>query len=381
MSMPAEDSLLVSLRRYRPKAGRDSLENFVTEAFCWLLRASPDMTTSLLEAVNERLPEDRRLSLPEEAVQWFTQHPLGGTRPDMVATWEGGFLVFEHKVWAALDDGQVITYRELAREHHPEATRRIVVITANAAQHSREADVCMCWHEIYKLLEQVREAAADELERARLQDFLALLAHEGLAPPAPISHQALRYYAVTRDLPGQLQKAFASLAKKPWLMPDGYACEFQSMRYGRVGLEFTRTEGKLNWAPGIFLGCVLDGGDHGISHRVADALKLQLILDFNRPVHRAYPQMASYRGLCEDLAAAASGSRWEFYNHLDDRIASHNAYHPLYLETPLLELLRGTLDTDEQQQRLFEAGSEALGIVFGSKNFAGLVRECDVAAP
>lgn len=50
-----DDSLLVRLRSYRPREGRDSLEDFVTEAFCWLLRQSEEFSKYFLKEIIQRL--------------------------------------------------------------------------------------------------------------------------------------------------------------------------------------------------------------------------------------------------------------------------------------------------------------------------------------
>ncbi|TDU23542.1 hypothetical protein C8E00_10229 [Chromohalobacter marismortui] len=46
-----DDSLLVSLRRYRPREGRDSLEDYLTEIFDWLLRNSREVAVAFLDTV------------------------------------------------------------------------------------------------------------------------------------------------------------------------------------------------------------------------------------------------------------------------------------------------------------------------------------------
>ncbi|MEM6502043.1 MAG: hypothetical protein AAF685_09415, partial [Cyanobacteria bacterium P01_C01_bin.89] len=38
------NGLLSSLRKYRPREGHDPLENFITEAFAWILRKHPDFS-------------------------------------------------------------------------------------------------------------------------------------------------------------------------------------------------------------------------------------------------------------------------------------------------------------------------------------------------
>jgi hypothetical protein len=52
---------------------------------------------------------------------------------------------------------------------------------------------------------------------------------------------------------------------------------------------------------------------------------------------------------------------WHFYNHLEDSPA--NRHHPLYLETPLLEVLRGTTTLEEQRDAIRHAVRDAIDLL------------------
>lgn len=370
------DSLLVTLRSYRPRRDRDSLENFVTEVFCWLLRHSTDLTSAFLERVNKALDEDMRFSLPDEDVQWETQFSLGAKRPDMAASWSGMCLIFEHKVGAPRDQEQLANYRSAVESHHPSDNHRLILITATTADHSREADACLCWSDVHKIVEQLVENNGEADKHSHLTDFLDLLIHEGLGPPAPIAHQALRYYPIARDLPMQLESVLSPLQHQDWLVSDRYLPKFKS-HWGRIGLEFYRRDVQQEWSPGLFLGSVLDGRDHCVSHRHKDALQLQLIVDFDRHLFGTYPTMVSYRALKERLAAVAPDQGWSFYDHLADARGA-NRYHPLYLERPLLNVFQGATTCEEQQQKFYAMGQQALGLV-EEAGLAELMAECDAA--
>ncbi|MCK0744274.1 hypothetical protein [Chromohalobacter nigrandesensis] len=84
-----DDSLLVSLRRYRPREGRDSLEDYLTEIFAWLLRNSREVAYAFLDTVMSHVPEADRLELPDadQDITWETQAPYPGARLDMLAQW------------------------------------------------------------------------------------------------------------------------------------------------------------------------------------------------------------------------------------------------------------------------------------------------------
>lgn len=372
-----DSSLLVSLRQYRPREGRDSLENFITEVFAWLLRNANGISEAVLARLQHAMPEGEGLDLPRDSedVEWSTQAHLGSRRPDMQASWPGMALIFEHKVWSALGDGQITGYRELARQQYPDAEVRVVAITASRHQHSHAADANLCWSDIHETLEQYLGEVEEATERFHIENFLALLAHEGLQPAAPIAHEAIRYFPTAGKLPQQLEQAFTPLAARDWPIDSGYQPEMKRLRWGRIGIEFLRTGAKRKWSPGIFIGCVLDGSDHLINHRINDTVKLQLILDFSDGLRRYYPSMDSYRALKATLAEIAQETRWIFYDHGEERQA--NTYHPLYLETPLLEILRGSKTMEEQRERIFCAACEALELLQQNGWLHRLREECD----
>lgn len=372
------DGLLVSLRSYRARPDRDSLEDFITEAFCWLLKQSPRLSAALFERINAELPEAKRFSLPEDQPEWQTQVTLGSNRIDMMASWPGMRLIFEHKVCTLVVKDQLSRYAAAVQEYFPLDDRRLVLITANRAQHVARADVCCCWSDIYQLALSLAESLDTELEQAYLQEFLGLLQHEGLAPPAPIDHQAIYYYPVARDLPAQLESVLAPLQHEDWPVPKAYSCRFKQ-HWGRIGLEFYLENALGEWSPGLFLGCVLDGRDHRIHHRHKDTLQMQLILDFSSYLHKQFSSMASYMALKENLAKAVSADAngWSVYDHVSDTGGTNkpNNYHPLYLERPLLEVFRGSRATKEQQKRFCTLGRDVLDLVQRA-GLADLMDEC-----
>ncbi len=370
-----DQGLLVRLRSYRPGQNRDSLENFVTEAFRWLIESTVEVEQAFLEKLRKEGGLADWLT-PIPAMQWATQESLGTKRPDMVARSENLQLIFEHKVWAALGDNQLQNYRQLGSEYYPTHHTAIVLITPTSADFSDEADITLTWAGIYEVLEPLLDTLSD-VSAQRVNEFLALLAHEGLGPPAPISHAALTYYAIGRTLPQQLSDVFAQLAHLDWPLSADYSVQFKGYRWGRVGIEFYRRSGGVEWAPGFFLGCVLDGRDHGIEERW-ETSQLQLIVDMEGALHRHYPTMDSYKKLIAFFDAIASRTAWQCYDHLADASSRKaNKYHPLYLETPLIALLQGTQQLDEQVEALRESVMPVLSEVADSACLQSFMAECD----
>lgn len=358
-----DDSLLVSLRRYRPREGRDSLEDYLTEIFAWLLRNYRNVADSFLDTVMTYVPETDRLELPAEdqAITWETQAPYPGARLDMLAQWSGGALLFEHKVHAPLSAEQVNKYRDLAASEFPGRTARVIVISANTGQHRPEAHGCLCWEKVYELLETKHRTQSDPAEQFHIASFLALLRHEGLHPAAPISHQAVTFYPVACRFPEQLANVLAPLAYEEWQLAETYEGHNHKMRWGRLGFELIPAGGPLNWMPGLFVGVVLDGRDHLVQHRHTDQVMLNIILDFSIKLHDIYSELPSYQRLVQRLHERTPYRDWYFYDHLKESPA--NRYHPLYLETPLLEVLRGTTTLAEQRDAIRRAVCDAIELL------------------
>lgn len=369
-----DDSLLVSLRQYRPREGRDSLEDFVTEVFAWLLRNVEGVAEKVLETTVMRMQADRRIDVPVCDVTWDTQVVYPGARLDMLAQWPGGAILFEHKVHAALHQEQIIRYKELAQNHFEGQEARVVVISANFAQHRSEADGCLCWHHIYTALEEYVAQCDDATEQFHIDSFLALLRHEGLHPAAPIDHQAIRYYPIAGKLPNQISQALSPLTGRHWPLEGEYEGSMKKYRWGRLGFELVPVAGPVKWMPGIFVGVILDGDDHLVRHHHPDQVMLRVILDFSQALHRTYSRLSSYLSLVESLREGAPSTRWSFYHHIEE--IRSNSYHPIYLETSLLDVLRGSQTIEEQRENLYEAVCEALHLLQRDRCLSSLTEAC-----
>lgn len=81
------DSLLVSVSSYRPRPGRESIEDFITEAFAWLLRSREELQQELVEEIDSRMRSEKNEALDfPDTTQWSTQVSLSKSCPDMVVS-------------------------------------------------------------------------------------------------------------------------------------------------------------------------------------------------------------------------------------------------------------------------------------------------------
>lgn len=380
--MTGTNSLLLRLRSYRPREGRDSLEDFVTESFAWLLQQYPEVARAVLAKVYSLLGAELPADDDAEQLEWKTQLTVGGKRPDMVCHVGPDVLMFEHKVWSGLGDEQLANYEQVGAAAWPGKAIRLITITAHAGQFSSKAHARLLWQDVYHLLSRLAEspaASADRHLQFHLADFLQLLEFEGVGPSDPVSIASVRCYQVGRKLEGQLSTLFKSLAALDWSLLGEYEVYVRN-KEGRYGLQFDRKNSGLKWSPGIFFGCMLDGSDHCVNHRATPLVDFRMILDFSRTLHNQYPSLESYRALKVHLAERLQNSEWTFYDHLEDpAVRSPNRWHPLHLERSFVDLLSGVTSLEEQVKAVGAAIREVTEVLQEGGNLQRLACECDSA--
>ena len=147
------DSLFTSLRKYRPREKSDPFENFVTEAFAWLLRKDTELGLCFIDGISKKLAsKGKGFTLRGNEVAWSTQENYGGVYPDMEAKLSGITLVFEHKVHAPLHNDKLQSYRSyherMGREY------RLILITGHQSHSAHDPALALCWYENYQLIER-----------------------------------------------------------------------------------------------------------------------------------------------------------------------------------------------------------------------------------
>ncbi len=366
-----DDSLFVALRRYRPSEGRDPVEDFVTEAFAWLLRQVPGLAEAYRALVVEALGLVGQFG-PAEA-RWLTQVRTPQGVLDLVSTSSALTLVFEHKVWSAVGSTQVARYRKAAEERWGQHVA-VVVVAGGRRQFDAAADLNLRWAEVHAFL--ARWSAAQPAPPPLVADFLALLEHEGLGPDAPIAEEALRSYYPARPLKDRLMQATRLLAKRDWsfvydrLTDAGSSLTAPYLRWGkkvnaprdgRVGLDFFR-----HWRPGLFVGVILDWEPYGVPPSdLSLGPDLSIVLDYSvkpsaQPTVHQYVRADAYTALRSRLAS--EHGEWDFVDHYFTG-SKPNLAHILHLRRPLAPILRGTTSIEDQAERLYAAALDGLGLL------------------
>lgn len=361
--MKNKTNLLTALRKYRPRDNIDPLENFVTEAFAWLLINQPAFGRFYLGKILHRLRQPE-LSTGQRLV-WETQMNLGGVFPDLVGIADGQAYLFEHKAWSPLHDNQLANYRDEATKAYGAENYRLILITGGQAQIIQNPDLGLCWHEVHAWIsewQQHKDYQPDHL----FSDFQELLEEEGMGPPAPVSHESILAYRAAQTFEPALIALVQRVFHHPWNtllqqaaikphLPWHRSRPGGQDPWGRIGINLLGDSS--NWSPGLFAGFLVDPRDHCIEWSTPACPDFGLILDIDTGQHPNYEKLDAFAQLrttlLDDLPRVCPD--YQVLDHLKQSAAPNlNHWHPFHIRKPMLEVLRGTKTGDEQYQRVVD---------------------------
>ncbi len=371
--------LLTSLRKYKKTANADPIENFITEAFAWLLKNHDNFSSFFIKEIQEKL--NSNITIPKK-VNWVTQKNCNGVFPDMVCEFENSSFIFEHKARCPLHEGQLNNYRKYANENY--STYYIILITAQEKEHTQNPDLALCWRHIYKIIERWLNDKSDE-DLFMFKSFQNLLVNEGMGPPSPISHNSILSYYSARNFKKETlnlitrifnnkKKTFESIFNE-----DYFNLTKQDNYCGRIGLSMFDLN---NWKPGIFVGFMIDGEDHKTKSILGErSPDFSIILSFDGILHKIYPKNENYQNLVNYLQKEIEklNDNWNFYNHIEDEmVTSPNPWHPIHIRKPMLDLFRGTSTAEEQDKKFIEATKTILQIITVTEYYVKLKNDLKI---
>ena len=373
-----ETGLLESLRKYRPREGKDPLENFITEAFAWILRNHSDFSDYFLNEIIVKLNMQLH-DIDGKNCEWMTQYNFDGFFPDMVCLSNNNVIVFEHKAWSQLHDKQLQNYKRYASANF--VNSKVVLITATHYQHSQDPDLALCWSDIYEYISVWLETNTDT--PFIFEDFLRLLRSEGMGPPAPISHESIMYYYASTDLKKNIGGLIKRIENKDW--SENIKQDYTKFVENKSRLSYGEAWGRMgvnlldSWKPGIFVGILLNGNDH--CTKPTNASKgpdFCLILDIDSSLHNQYPTNDNYTKLIDNLSkkVAKLNDGWQFYNHLgDSKIKTKNKWHPIHIRKPMLDVFLGSISIEKQAEVFYETANKLIKLVSSEDHFWELRNE------
>lgn len=371
------DDLFTSLLKYRPREGKDSLENFITEALGWILSNFDEFSKAFTHYLLLRLGLDREIN----NLAWITQANFDGVYPDMLVQVDDLALIFENKVGSGLSPGQLNSYRNHAKKYYD--NYKVILITAYEKQVDQDPDLPLLWSEIYCWINEWTGRQKGELDHV-FGSFLKLLSHEGLGPPAPISQESiLSYYpakplkkrvsdlirVIRRERDHEWQELIPSINVNPYCMDKRGS--LYGEEWGRFGINILGNES--SWRPGIFIGFMIDGEDHRIESLLGDrSPDFSIIISFEQDLHQVYYNSPNYKTFINRLSTQIKnlGNHWNFHNHLEQD-PNPNRWHPIHIRKPMLEVFRETRTNEDQVERFMEHAKDILKIIFneGSSEF------------
>ncbi|PMG50704.1 PD-(D/E)XK nuclease family protein [Shewanella sp. 10N.286.52.B9] len=348
------NSLLVNVSKYASNDKTSPTENFITEAFAWLLRNDKDVREVLSELLKSK-GTDKAVPfelLPDSGL-FDTQVNFNGVYPDMLwnsldKEWS---VIFEHKVWSELHDNQLSNYRKYAKEQLGKEFI-LVLITAHVGQHRQNPDIAICWHEIATEIELLD--SNNEKTKWIRSEFIQLIKSHGLVDVSPINPLSIAYYNESKKLDKQLFNISERSKKQSWplLIDEEFIIpeKRKVSQWGRIGLTFSSygNSKKPTWKPGLFFGFVVDGSDHFINDLLDDGPIAAVILSINEKRYPRLKDNGHYEQWIQELRANMPNG-W----HISDRTESTNRinkWHPLIIYKNLSDFIGDANTLDKQQQ-------------------------------
>jgi len=274
---------------------------------------------------------------------------------------------------------QLRKYERAAKERWPGRVFT-ALITRSKAQHTAEASAALTWAQVYELMEDWDRDRADSVVR----DFLAYLEGQGLSPAPQVTAQALAAYKPAQTLLPALEALFANLAEE--LRPEDFEGLYRAMRqpdlsarptyqklkWGRIGVSFPSVG---PWRPGVFAGVLVDGADHRVAwvreEKGPDfVLVVSFHLDAGEPGWDDYVMSPEFERLRKRLREDAGV--FDFHDHL--REPRPNRWHPVHLRRPLVDMLAGAKDAEEQRERVAKAIRDGVEVLLAGGELFELAR-------
>ncbi|EGR4110583.1 hypothetical protein DDN58_15960 [Vibrio cholerae] len=379
------ESLLVNVSKYAASHQTSPIENFITEAFAWLLRNDSAVRNAFAEFLQNKA-EEKGLDIPFVGSSEFidTQVNFNGKYPDML--WnakEHTFnIIFEHKIWSELHDHQLDNYRNYAEEKFGKAFA-IVLITAHSGQHRQSPDLALCWYQISELIENVD--CGDAKEQWVREEFNNLLKNNGLVNMSPINPLSIAYYQDAKKIDQQLYDIAQRTADREWPIQQldsdiSYnkppflrkARTGKHDAWGRIGLEFnnvTQEYEEGGWTPGIFCGFLIDGDDHCMNDLMPNEPLAVLIVDIDEPLHAVLHANAHFKSLVNEIVLP---NGW----HSSVRtIENKNPWHPLIFYRNLSNFISGATTLEQQSDTFFQQMAELQQVLLNCDSFVTFCKD------
>jgi len=339
-------NLFESLFDFHPREGHTPKENFLTEAFAYLLRTEREAGRAWLSHLLGRpvqLGECDVLTRRSERVS----DSGGVVYPDLLLDGRlaGGerFAVYcEHKWDSPCNPQQLASYRAIVDKKGAHARLAFVGATHKQKAEARKWSgghglTCALWEDAYTVLAGLPDRPP------LLKEFLEFMKTHGLTPVPPLTVEAMTSFLRASSFLGHL----ASLANRlndgyPWdAVPERFHFyKYVKDAYGRVAIRF-ETDG---WRPGLTLGLLYDGSDLQVP-LINPERGIDLLLRIEaepKNLKDVQPVLAVLGQKRDELAASSASVA------MKGERASPNPYSLLVVRECLADVLERASGTDDQ---------------------------------
>jgi hypothetical protein len=264
---PSAPNLFEALFDFHPREYHTPKENFLTEAFAYLLRTDEAVRNCWLSVLVAKNVEDATCDITTRPTEKDSDSETS-IYPDLLI--EGQFsdgvpfaVYCEHKWNSPCNLGQLRKYRKASEKKGKHA--RLAFVGANHKQ-KREAGTCFpdnsckcfLWEDVFYALDSLPNKST------LLTEFLVFMKTHGLSPGQPLTVEGMRAFLQASEF----IKSLMNMANKlqtdySWdCIPDRFhASTFVHDAYGRVGIRF---ETKA-WKPALTVGFLYDVTDHKVA--------------------------------------------------------------------------------------------------------------------
>ena len=183
-----------------------------------------------------------------------------------------------------------------------------------------------------------------------------------------LEQKAIENYFLVTDLTENLKKMMWAVSGR-W--PDSSERNVKE-EWGRLGFQVRGEWEGTGWDPGLFVGVLLNGWDHctkPVDRNLGpDAC---VILSLSEDLQPA-SEVSAYRQLVKHLKSVEFPNGWKFYDHAEDdnviseRYGAHrgpNPWHPFHIRRPLVKVLEGAQNAEEQICRFYKDAHEIVRLI------------------
>lgn len=356
-------NLFEALFDFHPRESHTPKENFLTEAFAYLLRTDEAVRNRWLSRLLDQEVTEARC---EVATRKAERDPQGDrwVFPDLVLdgrlpTGERFAVYCEHKWDSPCEPDQLEAYKRVVRHHGDHARLAFVGATRRQVAEARRCLAepscrCLSWQDVYAALDGV------SVKSVTLAEFLAFMRSHALRPAPPLTDEGLRALSLAADC----KRTLIGLAHR---LNDQYEWDTIPARFHRVqyvedawGRACIRYE-TPGWRPGLAVGFLYDVTDHKV-RLVSPNNGVDLILRIEAdPKHTGNVQsvLTVLDGKREALCSTAASVL------LKGESGNGNRYTVLIVQACLSDVIKGRSSLDEQAEVIHARLTGWLNILFG----------------